>query len=106
MWKKLLILMNRWFAGWETQFTPRSLERCVRQAGLEVKRTYGEWMVPGLWYRVTREVLKRSVRLTLPLEPRGPAWWSGAWDAARARLKRSRLAPYTCHVIGTVGVKP
>ena len=104
--KQILIALDRWFAGWETQFTPRGLERRMREAGLEVKRTYGDWMVPGLWYRVTREALKRTTRLTLPLEPRGPAWWNRAWVALRARFARSPLAPYTCHVIGTVGVKP
>ncbi len=103
--KQTLIAMNRWFAGWETQFTPGGLERRVREAGLEVHRTYGEWMVPGLAYRVTREVLKRATGLTLPLEPQGPRWWSDGWTALRARLGRSRAALHTCHVIGTVGRK-
>lgn len=103
--KQTLIAMNRWFAGWETQFTPGGLERRVRDAGLEVHRTYGEWMVPGLAYRVTREVLKRATGLTLPLEPKGPRWWSEGWTALRGRLGRSRAALHTCHVIGTVGRK-
>lgn len=104
--KQVLIAMNRWFAGWETQFTPDELERLVREAGLRVRRSYGEWMVPGLWYRVTREVLKRGVGVALPLEPRGPAWWSDAWERLRARAARHRAALYTSHVIGTVGEKP
>jgi len=78
--KQTLIAMNRWFAGWETQFTPAGLERRVRDAGLEVKRTYGEWMVPGLAYRVTREVLKRGLGRSIPLEPRGPEFWSRFWQ--------------------------
>jgi len=56
--KQVLIAIDRWFAGWETQFTPAQLERLMREAGLVVRRTYGEWMVPGLGYRVLREVLK------------------------------------------------
>jgi SAM-dependent methyltransferase len=103
--KQTLIAVNRWFAGWETQFTPDELERRVRDAGLEVKRTYGEWMVPGLAYRVVREVLKRGTGAKLPLEPRGPEPWARFWEGLRARAKRYRLALYTCHVIGTVGVK-
>ncbi len=103
--KQSLIALNRWFAGWETQFTPAELERCVRAAGLEVKRTYGEWLVPGLAYRVTREVLKRGAAVTLPLEPRGPVWWQRMWTGARARFGHTRAALYTCHVIGTVGIK-
>lgn len=101
--KNVLILMNRWFAGWETQFTVGQLERLVRESGLEVTRSYGDWMVPGLWYRVVREVLKRGLKLKLPLHPQGPAFWSAAWEGLRARLRGQRWALHTCHVIGTVG---
>ena len=100
--KNTLILLNLWFAGWETQFTPAQLERLCAATGLEVVRTYGDWMVPGLWYRVVREVLKRTLRLTLPLHPRGPAFWADGWDALRASLRGRRWALWTCHVIGTV----
>ena len=104
--KQVLIALGAWFAGWETQFTPAQLERLMRGAGLMVRRTYGEWMVPGLWYRVLREVIKRGSGMALPLEPPSPRWWSAGWDALRARLLRARLALYTCHVIGTVAEKP
>jgi SAM-dependent methyltransferase len=100
--KNALILANAWFAGWETQFTPAQLEARCREAGLEVVRTYGDWMVPGLAYRVVREVLKRGTGLKLPLHPRGPAWWAGAWEALRRALRGRRWALYTCHVIGAV----
>lgn len=101
--KNLLILMNKWFAGWETQFTVSQLERLVRESGLEVTRSYGDWMVPGLWYRVVREVLKRGLKIKLPLHPAGPAFWSRGWDGLRASLRQQRWALNTCHVIGTVG---
>jgi SAM-dependent methyltransferase len=104
--KQIMIAFNVWFAGWETQFTPGALEARIAATGLRVKRTYGEWMVPGLWYRVVREVLKRGARVTLPLEPRGPSWWERAWTAWRAGLAGRRWALYTCHVIGTVAEKP
>lgn len=100
--KQVLIAFNVWFAGWETQFTPAELEARCRTVGLEVVRTYGDWMVPGLAYRVVREAIKRVLRVSLPLEPRGPAWWSSAWEGWRARLRGQRWALYTCHVIGTV----
>jgi len=103
--KKALIAANKWFAGWETQFTPRALERLLDETGLRVRRTYGAWMVPGLGYRVTRELLKRA-GVVLPLEPRGPRWWDGMWSRFRERFGRTRLALYTCHVIGTVAEKP
>jgi hypothetical protein len=104
--KKTLILFDAWFAGWETQFTPARLERLMREAGFSVKRTYGEWMVPGLAYRVVREVLKRGLQLSLPLEPRGPRWWAAMWDGLRARASRARWSLWTSHVIGTVGERP
>jgi hypothetical protein len=104
--KQILIAMNAWFAGWETQFTPRELERLLGASGLRVRRTYGEWMVPGLGYRVLRELLKRSIGIALPLEPRGPRWWEAGWRGLRAGLSRIRASLYTCHVIGTVAEKP
>ena len=104
--KNTLILANRWFAGWETQFTVGQLKRRVRESGLEVVRSYGDWMVPGLWYRVVREVGKRGFGARLPLHPRGPGWWSRGWDGMRARLRTQRWALHTCHVIGTVGRRP
>jgi SAM-dependent methyltransferase len=104
--KQAMILANVWFAGWETQFTPDQLERLVQRAGLRVRRTYGEWMVPGLWYRVVREILKRGPKVVLPLEPRGPRWWSAGWEGLRRRFARTRASLYTSHVIGTVAEKP
>lgn len=104
--KQMLIAVNRWFAGWETQFTPAELEQRLAATGLVVKRTYGEWMVPGLAYRVVREIVKRGTGYALPLDPRGPAGWAAAWEGLRRRLARRRWALYTCHVIGTVAEKP
>jgi len=104
--KQVLIALNRWFAGWETQFTPAGLERLLAASGLVVRRSYGEWMVPGLAYRLLREGLKRTLHVSLPLEPAGPRFWQAGWEGLRARLARRRWALYTCHVIGTVAEKP
>lgn len=104
--KNVLILLNKWFAGWETQFTPAQLEKLCASTGLEVVRTYGDWMVPGLWYRVTREVLKRGLGVRLPLHPKGPAFWSNGWDGQRASWRGQRWALWTSHVIGTVARRP
>jgi SAM-dependent methyltransferase len=104
--KQLLMAFDAWFAGWETQFTPGRLEALCTQAGLRVRRTYGEFMVPGLAYRVLRETLKRARGPVLPLEPRGPQAWNAAWEALRARLLATRLGLHLAHVIGTVAEKP
>ncbi|HUK62463.1 MAG TPA: class I SAM-dependent methyltransferase [Dongiaceae bacterium] len=102
--KQALIAMNRWFAGWETQFSPAGLEHRCAAAGLRVRRTYGDWMVPGLAYRVLRELLKR-VHVRLPLEPRVPVL-TDLGRRVRERLRGRRWALYTCHVIGTVAERP
>jgi len=103
--KQVLIAMNKWFAGWETQFTPAGLERVCRACGLTVRRTYGDWMVPGLAYRVLRELLKRGLRIRLPLEPNVPVL-TPLMKSIRDGLRGKRWALYTCHVIGTVAEKP
>lgn len=104
--KQTLIALGRWFAGWETQYSPAQLEAMVRASGLTVRFTYGEWMVPGLWYRTLRLGLAKLRLARLPQVP----WHVNAWEAAIAPLKRgfrgTRLHLYTCAVIGTVGKKP
>ena len=104
--KHVLMACGAWFAGWETQFTVGQLERTLASTGLRIRRTYGDWMVPGLWYRVLREVLRRGLGLRLPLEPRGPRWWAGGWERLRGALRGRRWALSTCHVIGTVAERP
>ncbi|MEO6462631.1 MAG: methyltransferase domain-containing protein [Candidatus Eisenbacteria bacterium] len=103
--KKVLIAMNRWFAGWETEFSPAELERLVRDQGLEVRRTYGDWMVPGLFYRATRVTLAKAGIKFLPMYPKGPAAWENFWNGLRERLRGQRWALYTTHVIGVVARK-
>jgi ubiquinone/menaquinone biosynthesis C-methylase UbiE len=103
--KQTLIAMNKWFAGWERQFTPAELERVCRQSGLRVRRTYGDWMVPGLAYRVFRELLKRGFGARLPLEPNVPVL-TPVMKSVRDAIRDRRWALYTCHVIGTVAEKP
>jgi len=102
--KKILIAMGRWFAGWETQFTVGQLERAMARAGLEPAWSYGDWMVPGLFYRALRAAL-RSRGVRLPKYPRGI--WPFDRLAARVRnaVRDTRIAFYTYAMIGTVGRK-
>ena len=58
--KKALIAADRWFAGWETQYTMHSLQRMVEEAGFEVVHCYGDWMRPNLIYRIIREIAKKA----------------------------------------------
>ena len=103
--KHIMIALGRWFAGWETEYSPAELEALIRRARLEVVRTYGEWMVPGFFYRSLRYALMRAKLATLPKYP--PEIWpfGGLGRALRKRLRRRRIGLYTCAMIGTLGRK-
>ena len=104
--KKLLIAANRWFAGWETQFSPGAIRRLVEHTGFRCERVYGYGMHPGLTYRVLREGMRR-VGWRLPLEPslgpfqRGYRAWHGVWR----RIEASALGPYMAVTVGVIGRK-
>jgi ubiquinone/menaquinone biosynthesis C-methylase UbiE len=101
--KQVLIKAGRWFAGWETQFTVAQLEGLLRRAGTEVVHSYGDWMLPGLWYRALRKVVLRRTGRRLPKYPR-PLWPFGALGRAwRGWFGRRRLALYTTPTIGVIG---
>jgi len=104
--KQLLIALGRWFAGWETQFSPRELERLIAGQGLELVRTYGDWMVPGLWYRAGRKILLTRLGVRLPMYPDPAPFLSRLAAKARRRLQRRRAALYTTMTIGVVARKP
>lgn len=104
--KQILMAMDRWFAGWETQFSPGEIRRLVEQAGFRWVRSYGYGMHPGLIYRLAREAL-RAVGIRLPLYPSwGPlAGLYRAWHGLLGRLERSPIGPYVGLTVGVVGQK-
>ncbi len=103
--KQLLIRLGKWFAGWETQFTVAELEALMRSAGTDIQRSYGDWMVPGLWYRALRKVVLRRAGRRLPKYPE-PIWPFGALGRGwRRAFGRTRLALYTTPTIGVIGRK-
>ncbi len=103
--KKLLIAMDKWFAGWETQMSMPQLKRLMASAGFEIIYSYGDWMRPNLIWRILREIgLKYGIELTkYPLE-----------DTLYARIKDKLLdflsdkspAHWTQLSIGILGQKP
>jgi ubiquinone/menaquinone biosynthesis C-methylase UbiE len=102
--KHLLIWFNRWFAGWETEFSIGQLKRLHKDAGYVVQSVYGDWMRPSFIYRAIREVLKK-VGITLPQYPPRVPVFSDIRDRWRDYFKRKKLAFYTFMDIGVVAVK-
>ncbi len=104
--KKALIAVDRWFAGWETQFTIGQLESEARREGVEVVRSYGDWMVPGLWYRALRKLLLTRLGVKLPMHPEPVPALARLGEKWRDSFGRTRLSLYTMPTIGVVVRKP
>ncbi|MFH1143116.1 MAG: class I SAM-dependent methyltransferase [Candidatus Eisenbacteria bacterium] len=104
--KHVLILLNRWFAGWETEYSPAGLRRVVQAAGYEVVRTGGDWMVPGFGYRSLRYLLMRGRILTLPKYPRELPGLGALARRCRMWLRKKRLGPYTFAMVNVLARRP
>lgn len=99
--KKILIAMDRWFAGWETQYTLGSLKRLMGSAGFEVVHCYGDWMRPCFLYRVIREMLLKT-GIELPRYPFVGTRYQIWKDALLDRLGSQAWAHYTQVGVGVL----
>lgn len=102
--KHILIVLRRWFAGWEREYSVGELERLLRRHSFSIVASYGEWFNPPIWYRMIRRGAV-SLGISLPMYPRifsvtGRALWR-----AQEALLRKRCALYTTVVIGTIARK-
>lgn len=101
--KHILMFFDRWFAGWETEFSVRELEKLVADAGFEVVDTYGHNLYPPVWYRGMRRVmLKAGIRL--PMYPLDGSAMRSLRAACRGMLPRE-LRLSTSMVIACFGRK-
>lgn len=101
--KHALMAAGKWFAGWETEFSPVELERVVQAAGFTVERRYGYAMHPGLTYRLFREVGKKC-GWKLPMYPSlGPLY--RGWHSLVKRVERRRAGHYLVVSVGVVARK-
>lgn len=85
--KHMLMMLGRWFAGWEREFSVGELERLVQKAGLIPIRSYG-WGYYGKLYEI------RNAKLG--------AWYDSLWR----RIEESRLKLYLNWCIGVISQKP
>lgn len=102
--KHILIAAGRWFAGWETEFSPRELERLLERHSFEIVETYGEWLNPPIWYRMLRKGLS-GLGIGLPMYPRLFQAARRSFGGMRRRLLSIRPVLYTTMVIGTIARK-
>ena len=102
--KRILIALNKWFAGWERSFSVGELTSLVQSLGLKPVHTYGEWMYPSFVYRVIREALKR-IGIKAPLSPQMFKSLGSVRAAVRSRLRETRLSLYSGISIGVIGRK-
>lgn len=102
--KHILILFDKWFAGWETEFSHKQLQKLFENVGFQVYRCYGDWMRPSFGYRLMREILKK-VGLRLPLYPIRVPILSSLRARLRTKARESYWALYTFMDIGVIGIK-
>jgi ubiquinone/menaquinone biosynthesis C-methylase UbiE len=99
--KHALMAVDKWFAGWETEFSERELARLMRDAGFDVIGAYGTNLFPPVWYRgVRRVLLKTGVRLPMHPSPGVVRARNAARDAVPHRVRMA-----TSMVIGVLGRK-
>lgn len=103
--KTFLIAIDKWFAGWETQFTIAELEQMLEAEGMTVTRSYGDWMVPGLWYRALRKIIMTRTGKKLPMFPEPVPVLARLGEKWRAWFGQSRLSLYTTPTIGVIARK-
>jgi ubiquinone/menaquinone biosynthesis C-methylase UbiE len=101
--KHVLMFFDKWFAGWETEFSPRELESMVEKSGFEVIATYGHNLYPPIWYRGIRKALLNGGR-RIPMYPFDSTTFRKVRAAAKSSLPH-RFVLNTSMVVGCVGKK-
>jgi ubiquinone/menaquinone biosynthesis C-methylase UbiE len=102
--KHFLIAINKWFAGWEREFSVGELRGEMERLGLETVHIYGEWMYPSLFYRATREALLKA-GIKLPLYPTLFRPLTSMRRSVREALRDTPIAVNTSLSFGLVGKK-
>ncbi|MCH7548178.1 MAG: class I SAM-dependent methyltransferase [Candidatus Krumholzibacteriota bacterium] len=97
--KHFLMFLDRWFAGWETEFSVRELEKLVADQGFEIVGMYGHNLYPPIWYRALHKLLLRA-GIRIPMNPPGSGFVNGV-----RRLIPPSVRLSTSMVIGCLGKK-
>jgi len=103
--KHILIALDKWFAGWEREFSIPELDNLLRSLGVVPVYRYGEWMYPSLFYRVIREGL-RKVGVNIPLNPTPIKPLTNIRGKIRESLRTTPIVLYTSLSCGIISRKP
>jgi len=102
--KHLLMVMDAWFAGRETEFTVRRLKKTVQYTGFHIRRLYGGGMVPSFFYRALRMLL-RYFHVTLPMYPKSTVIGSRVRKNIQHWFNKDSLLLNFCIQIGVMAEK-
>jgi SAM-dependent methyltransferase len=97
--KKWAMARGKWFAGWETQYTPRQLRRILNKAGFKILNIYGRDydFTPLVWLSDIKTLGK--TRFGRPIIP---SFISVPVNAIWSIFERTSLSNYLKHSIGAV----
>jgi SAM-dependent methyltransferase len=102
--KQLLQTAGLWFAGWERQFTIRSLADLLKIHGFQPVHFYGDWSRPGILYRMVRQA-SAKIGVRLPMYPKYLGKLTEKFYTLQERLNKKRLLLYTTLSIGIIARK-
>jgi ubiquinone/menaquinone biosynthesis C-methylase UbiE len=99
--KKWAMARGKWFAGWETQYSPNKLRRVLRKAGFKVVDFYGRDydFLPFIWLKDIKTLGK--TRFGRPILPRFISETiSKIWNS----FEKCPIHNYLRYSIGAVGI--
>lgn len=67
--KRIAMWRGRWFAGWETEYSPAELEKLVADCGFELRLTYGWGMALSYGWTIQRLVTRFKTVVRTLLKP-------------------------------------
>jgi len=103
--KHILIALDKWFAGWEREFSISELDKLLRSLSVVPVHRYGEWMYPSLFYRVFREGLSKF-GIKLPLNPTSIKPLTNFRNRIRKLLSGTPIVLHTSLSCGIIARKP
>jgi ubiquinone/menaquinone biosynthesis C-methylase UbiE len=101
--KHVLMFFDKWFAGWETEFSPKELAATIEAIGFDILALYGRNLYPPIWYRGVRKVLLKS-GLKIPMYPLKSHYFERMRTIIRNRLPHEFVLNSSM-VIGCIGRK-